>query len=1111
MANEQQDRYTLEKRLGAGAMGEVWLASDTLLDRPVAIKYLKAHDDPRIKDMFLDEARMLARLNHPNITQIYDAVFDDIHNRFHIVMEFVEGQPLDDILDNWNGPLPLDIVLDVTIGVVEALADAHTKGIVHRDIKPSNVMLQKDGVQLTDFGIAGLASLLAEGSDYIVGTPAYISPEQIEGLPTDGRADLYSLGIMLYEMTSGGDRPFSYKSQTKLFMAHLEEPPPDLRHYSPDIPFALERAIMKLLAKQPEDRYATADDLLKDLRSIQARQQFSQPHLQLLAADTYPLVGRDTELEQLEALWEEVQRKAKPHLLILQGEMGSGKTRLITDFLGQVLVDQGLVALAGRCDEAGVPYAPFAEILGTGLQGNQLNISPSQTQIDDLLKQMPSLARILNVSDTQVETAATETPTKPQPASGGLWQKLTERVPEQNNRLSDSQWQFSKTVLDLLGEAGPIALFFEDATYIDEPSVGLLRFLVRQGQLPLLCIAACRTEPKATAWANGFTGWEKTVLELGPLSAEHTKGHLDDLLEGTVSDEVATLIYERSQGNPLQIDDLTRQLVERDEIQKDDQGVWHRSQKEQLADAFLPQSVLGAFQRRIKQLDDQSRDALALAAMLEPGPEFEMIQWGVLLQQELPDVSVQDALEHGLKKRLIRLVRNQRYTFHPPDVSRVLIATFTGTRRKRLHQDIAAMLEKIDSDPMLVAHHYEQAGEIDKAADFLEQAAERAQETAAASAALTYYNRAVTLVESPSALEAMGELYREQGEHDQAIDAYNQTLAMVRKSGNKAQEAQILNNLSLTHCLSDQYDLAQEHAERVLKLESASEASQAIAQSNLGLIMWLSGRLIDAEHWAQQAIKLIPQMDRQQELAEAYVRLGQIYTDAGKFNKARLALQQALKLSRELQDETGEAHTLNAMGRLVAERGDFDQGLSLCENAYQKFTNERVRSGLLATHINRGRIFQYKEASNKALAALSQASMLVDETGEHSAYALGDIYLITAQAHLQQGQLTEAKAATDKALRLVEAAGNRALIAQAQVTLAQIYTQQQDETEAEVMYKNAIDLFGKVGSQPGLLRTQHQYAHFLLATGQTDGGTILRDRVQKEARDLHLFLPKAGA
>src|SRR5687768_2579559 len=137
-----KERYVLQKRLGVGGMGEVWLATDSLLNRPVAVKFLQATEDKRYKDLFLSEARTLASLQHPNITLIYDAVFDDEENRFYIMMEYVEGKSLSELIKETDGPLPLETILEIAIGVLRALQYAHSKGLVHRDIKPDNIIIE---------------------------------------------------------------------------------------------------------------------------------------------------------------------------------------------------------------------------------------------------------------------------------------------------------------------------------------------------------------------------------------------------------------------------------------------------------------------------------------------------------------------------------------------------------------------------------------------------------------------------------------------------------------------------------------------------------------------------------------------------------------------------------------------------------------------------------------------------------------------------------------------------------------------------------------------------------------------------------------------------------
>jgi serine/threonine protein kinase len=481
-----KERYELEVKIGVGGMGEVWLARDTLLDRPVAVKFLQSVDKEMYRDLFLSEARTLASLQHPNITLIYDAVFDEAANRFYIMMEYVKGQPLSAIIAEHDGPLPFERVLEIAGAVCSALQYAHQKGFVHRDIKPENIIIQPDGaLKLTDFGLAALVSILAEqDSDYIVGTPAYMSPEQIAGEALDGRADLYALGVMLFELVTGGRRPFEYDSQQALLTAHIEEEPPSVREFAPAVPVKMERIIARLLAKYPEDRYTSAGELLDAFTAMQARQKFSHGYLDLLTASAKPLVERERELARLNGLWAEVQSTGISRLALVEGGSGIGKTRLVAEFLGNSVVDSGQVAAVGRCDEVGAAYTPYAEILATIFDRGLVKPSTLQNRLNYLIDQIPSLAPLLHL-----EKPAPSPDNPGRTPGAGLWQTLSQRVPHTADQTpAQTQWEFFNTVLTILTELGPTVIFLDEAHHLDAASVALTRYLVSQRQLALLIV-----------------------------------------------------------------------------------------------------------------------------------------------------------------------------------------------------------------------------------------------------------------------------------------------------------------------------------------------------------------------------------------------------------------------------------------------------------------------------------------------------------------------------------------------------------------------------------------------------------------------------------------------
>jgi eukaryotic-like serine/threonine-protein kinase len=271
--------YEIGGPLGAGGMGEVYRAKDTRLGRDVAIKVLPESfvADAAARQRFEREAKSISGLNHPNICVLYDVGHQD--GMEYLVMEYVEGETLAKRLE--KGPLPLEQVLKYGSQIAEALDKAHRSGIVHRDLKPGNVMLTSTGAKLLDFGLAkesaGLTSLATitatspaspvtqQGT--IVGTFQYMSPEQIEGKPVDGRSDIFSLGGVLYEMLTG-KRAFEGKTQLSVASAILEREPLPLRELKPITPATLERAIQRCLAKDPEERWQAARDLALELNWI---------------------------------------------------------------------------------------------------------------------------------------------------------------------------------------------------------------------------------------------------------------------------------------------------------------------------------------------------------------------------------------------------------------------------------------------------------------------------------------------------------------------------------------------------------------------------------------------------------------------------------------------------------------------------------------------------------------------------------------------------------------------------------------------------------------------------------------------------------------------------
>ncbi len=268
-ARTLNNRYELQAKIGDGGMATVYKAMDLRLNRVVAIKILRDSysADPQFLERFKREAQQAASLNHPNIVRVFDVGDDgDMH---YIVMEFVDGSSLKEIIVR-SGPFTTQRALELGAEICDAIDYSHNSGLIHRDIKPQNILIDKGGrVKVTDFGIAKStnASTLTEAG-ITLGTVHYFSPEQAKGLPVLPQSDIYSIGIVLFEMLTG-QIPFDSDNAVALALKHIEEPPPPLRRFNPAVPLVVEQIVLRSLAKDPNRRYSNAAELARALRNVE--------------------------------------------------------------------------------------------------------------------------------------------------------------------------------------------------------------------------------------------------------------------------------------------------------------------------------------------------------------------------------------------------------------------------------------------------------------------------------------------------------------------------------------------------------------------------------------------------------------------------------------------------------------------------------------------------------------------------------------------------------------------------------------------------------------------------------------------------------------------------
>ena len=313
------DRYQIIKTLGEGGMANVYLAHDTYLDRNVAVKVLRGDlaNDEKFVRRFQREALSATSLSHPNIVEIYDVGEDD--GQYYIVMEYVDGKTLKQVLKQ-RGHLSVTEVVDIMLQVTDGMAHAHDAYIIHRDIKPQNIMILSNGmIKITDFGVAiALNSTQLTQTNSVMGTVHYIPPEQANGKGSTIRSDIYSMGIMMYELLTGF-LPYKGDNAVEIALKHLREPLPSVRKFDPTIPQSIENVIIKATAKNPKNRYKDAREMHDDLKTALDASRVDEKRY------VYPYPENDLEETkaldtELQAIKEETKQEKKKQEEILEEE-----------------------------------------------------------------------------------------------------------------------------------------------------------------------------------------------------------------------------------------------------------------------------------------------------------------------------------------------------------------------------------------------------------------------------------------------------------------------------------------------------------------------------------------------------------------------------------------------------------------------------------------------------------------------------------------------------------------------------------------------------------------------------------------------------------------------
>jgi eukaryotic-like serine/threonine-protein kinase len=767
-------RYRIEKELGQGGMGVVYQGFDELLERPVAVKILNEASKVRLgssgRARLLHEAQSAGRLNHPNIVSIYDA--GEAEGYPFIVMELIKGFSLYD-----RKPESLLEIISIGRQICEALEHAHSNGIIHRDLKPENIIVTTSGAaKLTDFGLARSLTTRMTEDGMIIGTVLYLAPEAALRQGVDARADLYSLGVILYEMLTR-NLPYHAEDPLAVISQHLYSPLVPARAHRPDLPPVLDQLIEALLEKKPEDRPSDAAEVasvLADIESVLKLPDSSLVESQEPGDFTLDrivrgrLVGRDRELLEATAVWRQTQA-GNGHILLLSGEPGIGKTRLARELLAQAAVS-GSTILSGICySEGGVPYSPFPELIKESFSKQKGNLDLPEFVLTDLMHICPELAP--------------KFPHIPHP-------KLDPQTEQQRLFESIATW------LEVLTAHNPVVLFIDDIHWADRSTLHLIRYLARRMEKNrLLMLLTYRevelheTNQLQLILNDLYKERLSTRIKITRLDREQTKSMLETMLlpTGEIDPDLVEAIYRETEGNPFFVEEVTKALIEEGKLCYQD--VCWISQNGQ--DIQIPQSVKATIQSRLARLPEQTQDVLRLASIL--GRQFE---FGVLREaSDFSEDDLIDSLEMAEKAQIITDVTSSRagetkFSFVHALVPTTLRETMSSLRRQRLHRRVAQAIERVhpENDTLLetLAYHYENSGQAEQALEYYIKAGNRALEVYANQEAEHYFREALDLqptsANNPHLTAALGESLFRQSHYLEAKNLWRKAIEQFREN-----------------------------------------------------------------------------------------------------------------------------------------------------------------------------------------------------------------------------------------------------------------------------------------------------------------------------------------
>ncbi len=820
------NRYQIEGLIGEDAISHMHLAHDLTQGKQRYIfKFLKnSVISKRIEDIirFRIEANAVSEIDHPNIIKIVEV--GEFIELLYVATEYFPGTSLQDIINEKY--LSVRQTVDIVIQICRGLEALHAGNLIHRDLKPANILIDNETVKITGFGLSHLRDFSDTLSfEEIVWNFAYISPEQCGILKRniDERSDLYSLGVLFFELLTGM-APFEGPDICSIIHQHIAMVPEMPSILNPDTPPILDRIVLKLLEKEPENRYQSARGLLADLeRYLSGQQEFILGLDDRFTKLSYrtKLIGREREMGQLLAVIDRLRERSGA-VYFITGSGGSGKTRLIEELKSSVYATGGLL-VEGKCSIQSnkVPNKPFQEALDSFMT-NFHNLSPSQREsimiaIRDefhnlgelIIKLNPALAELMGESPPLVAL-------------------------EPEREYKRFHMIISQFLLKLSDLVGGLVIVLENLQWTDEGTLNIVAELLNDiSRHPLVIIGVYRDDE-----ITDDHGLEKLHIEIAAREAPLTRIHLEQFDAPTMNRFVAGLllepeeqtagisqfIFQKSGGNPFFAIEILKQLIE-DAVLVYKKNRW-RFDESKLGSVEISASSVDVILKRINRLNKNEKDILSGAAVM--GEKFNMQL--LFKMSDLDRTEIVRIIDKAIDLQLlVDLPTWGEIGFAHDRIKEAFYSNIRKDKRKKLHLAIADAIEinnKDDLSPVIfdLAHHFIEGGDTERAIIFTYPAGVMAMARYANEDALKYFMLTLKILEETGLAKTpqwtriavnISQIYMTVGKYDEAIQMLLKAAPLMN---NTNKQADVYSNISAAYFRKGDWEQCEEYAIKAGKL-----------------------------------------------------------------------------------------------------------------------------------------------------------------------------------------------------------------------------------------------------------------------------------------------------